>query len=80
MSEFLPENHELLNERPLDRELIVGRLQEYGVDLEPEDLEEEDDNEVMGIVATYLTMYDLDIDDVFPEVLPIESRHEKEPE
>lgn len=74
MSESLPADSEVLTQRPLDRELIVGRMQEYGVGIEPEDLEGEDDGDVLGIIAGYATLYDLDIDEIFPQVLPIENR------
>lgn len=74
MKEFAPSVEEELSPRALDRELIIGRLQEYGVGIEPEDLEGLDDQDVMGEIVTYVAMYDLDMDDILPEVTPIEHR------
>jgi len=78
MSEFMPGSPESEPEHSIDRELIVGRLQEYGAEIEPEDLEGLDDNDVMGVLATYATMYDLDLDEILPETLPIEKRRREE--
>ncbi len=78
MNELLahkPENQN--NEPKLDRQLVVGRLRELGI---KEDLEylfdehEFDDNVLLGEIVTLALMYDLDMDDVLPEVAPIEKR------
>jgi hypothetical protein len=49
----------------LDRGVIVEKLKELGVDVEIEDFLDEDDNDVLGIIATYAYMYDGDIDQFF---------------
>lgn len=74
MGDFEPPYESEPQPYPLDRALVVGRLQEFGVDIEPEDLDGLDDEAVMGVILNYSTMYDLDIDDVLPEVTPIEHR------
>lgn len=77
MAEILPEP-EQSGERPLDRSLVVGRLQEYGVNVELEDFEGLDDEEVMGDVTTYALEIGIDMDDIFPEIFPIEKRYKSE--
>lgn len=77
MSEMIPESEvEHQTEAKLDRQHVVGRLRELGVQ---EDLEyllddELDDNECLGEIATLASMYGLDPDDVLRETTPIESR------
>jgi|GEM_PF-5753193 len=61
-------------EPKIDLRLVVGRLQEYGVVVEMEDFEGLDPDDILGDIANYATMYDLDIDDILREVTPIESR------
>lgn len=61
-------------EAKIDLRLVVGRLQEYGVEVELEDFEGLDPDEVMGDIVNYATMHDLDMDDILREVTPIESR------
>lgn len=78
MSEMPPDNTEQDNTYPIDKELVVGRLQELGVDIEPEDLDDLDDEEVMTVILTHATMYDLDIDDVLRETAPVEKRRKEE--
>lgn len=54
MSEFISQsNPEYQEPHELDRTLIVGRLQEYGVAIEPEDLEGLDDDEVYDLIQLY---------------------------
>lgn len=80
MTEF-ERGHETDSEPPLDRELVVGRHQEHGVNIEPEDLKGEDDNDVLGLVTTYATIYDIDVDDILRQVTPIKKRiHEEDGE
>lgn len=74
MSEIPGNNFEVDDQYPIDRQLVVGRLQEYGIDIELEDLDDKDDADVMGIIVTYATMYDFDMDDILPQVTPIENR------
>lgn len=56
---------EFPQEPEIDRPLVVGRLKELGVDIELEDLLDEDDNDLLGIIGTYAYMYDGDIDEFF---------------
>ncbi len=78
MSEFSPQsNPEQSLEPKLDRELVVGRLHESGVDEDLDYLLDEsefDDNDLLGEILTLAAMYDLDMDDVLPETTPIERR------
>jgi hypothetical protein len=74
MSEELSHEFETSQEPLIDRQLVVGRLQEYGIEIELEDLEDLDENDLLGEIANLVTMYDLDIDDILREVTPIESR------
>lgn len=79
MSEFLPQsNPEFEESEPkLDRNLVVGRLRELGVEEDLEYLLDEstlDDNDLMGEIVMLATMYDLDIDEVLRETTPIEHR------
>jgi len=73
MSEISGE-HESETARPIDRGLVVGRLQEYGIAIEPGDFDGLDDDDVMGDIVTYAAMLDIDMDDILREVTPIESR------
>lgn len=77
MAETLP-GPEQSGERPLDRSLVVGRLQEYGVNVELEDFEGLDDNEVMGDVTTYALEFGIDMDEIFPEIFPVVKRFKSE--
>ena len=61
-------------EAAIDLVLVVGRLQELGVEVELEDFDGLDPNEILSHIASYATMYDIDIDDILPQVTPIESR------
>lgn len=61
-------------EAKIDLALVVGRLQEYGVEVELEDFEGLGPDDIMGDIAGYATMYDLDIDEILRQVTPIESR------
>jgi len=74
MSVEFPGGSEMDRGFPLDRELIIGRLQEFGVEIEPEDIEDQDDNELIGTIVTLATMYDFDMDDILPQVTPVDSR------
>lgn len=80
MADLEPQPIEPEGERPIDRELVVGRLQEYGIPIELEDLEGEDDNDILGIIAGYVETFgvDVDMDDLFPETTPIEKRRRDE--
>lgn len=40
-------------EPPLDRARIVETMQQLGFDIEPEDFEGLDDNDILGMLATY---------------------------
>lgn len=80
MGERMP-NYEQDYEPAIDRNLVIGRLRELGVQ---EDLgylldeDEMDDNVLMGEIVMLADMYDFDMDDVLPETLPIESRTRNE--
>jgi hypothetical protein len=65
-------------EARLDIDFVIGRLNELGIDVEREELEGEDDNDTIGNITMYATMYDFDIDDVLPQVTPIEGRAKSE--
>ena len=62
----------------LDRELVVGRMQEFGINVEMEDLEGMDDDEVYDLILTYALQAGVDMDDILPEVAPVESRDRSE--
>ena len=74
MDETFPsyENHE--EPVAIDLNLVVGRLQEFGVPVELEDFIDEDENDILGAIAGYAELYDLDMDEILPQVTPIESR------
>ncbi len=78
MNEFLPQYPEFEKSEPkIDRQLVVKRLKELGVQEDLDYLLDEanfDDNELLGEIAMLATMYDLDIDVVLGEVTPIERR------
>lgn len=58
-------NPEREQEPVLDRPRIIGLMQELGIDIEGEDTLDEDDNDLMGVIATYAYMYDGDVDEYF---------------
>ncbi len=74
MSEFPSNNPEYEEPVTLDRELIVGRLQEYGVPIEPEDLDGLDEDETYNTILMYAVQAGVDIDEILPQVAPVESR------
>ena len=74
MSELPPHGPEYQDPVPLDRELIVGRLQEYGVPIEREDLDGLDEDEVYDAILTYTLQAGLDMDEILPQVAPVEAR------
>jgi|TARA_B100001245_G_scaffold55335_1_gene37493 hypothetical protein len=74
MSEILSNNSEYETPILLDRSLVIGRLQEYGVPIEPEDLEGLDEDEVYDAILTYALQAGVDMDEILPQVAPVESR------
>jgi len=74
MSVEFPSDSETDRELSLDRDLVIGRLQEYGVEIESEDIEDQDDNTLIGTIVTLATMYDFDMDDILPQITPVDSR------
>lgn len=72
MSEFLSQSKFEQDKPPLDRGEVIDRLLGFGADIEPADLEGMDDNEVLGIIATYAAMLDINEEEVTRYVVPIE--------
>lgn len=76
MSEFIHQSGPEYEEpHELDRNLVVKRLQEYGVPIEPEDLEDLDEDEVYDLILSYTSACDIDMDEILPQVTPVESRN-----
>lgn len=74
MNEFLPQpaaEYEQ-GEPCLDRGEIVRLLQELDIDIELEEFDGQDDNDVLGVIATYAAMYDFNEEDVIKYVVPVE--------
>ncbi len=77
MSEYSPGSPEFETEPALDRVALVERLQSLGIDVELEDWEDEDDNDILGTLATLAMQYDIDMDELFRGIgLAIESRRD----
>jgi hypothetical protein len=74
MDEAFPSEKGYEEPHELDRELIVGRLQEYGVPIELEDLDGFDEDEAYDLILTYALQSGVDMDEVLPQVAPVESR------
>jgi len=65
---------EIVTENQLDREAIIEYLQELDVDVDLSDWEGDDDNDILGHIATLALMYDHDVDEIYTALgLPIES-------
>lgn len=68
---------EFPQEPEINRPLAIARLKELGVDIELEDLLDEDDNDLLGIIGTYAYMYGGDIDEFFDYVeIPVALRRD----